>query len=88
MAKLNTDDTWVDEIPAIGPLVCEFRCAAKPGQVTWEPGQIPLTTAWDRGVLRVTVPRLHIHGCVAIQAGRHRPLSRTFAGEPATFPAK
>jgi hypothetical protein len=70
VAKLGTDDTWVDEIPEIGPFTLMLRLPASPWPVTWEPTGERLDAAWRRGTLTVTVPRFHIHGCVVLKASR------------------
>ena len=67
VAKLHTDDTWVDEIPEIGPFTCEVRRERKPARVTWEPGSKALKHEFSRGVVRITIPPFRIHGCIVIQ---------------------
>jgi len=42
VAKLGTDDTWVDEIPEVGPFTLALRLPRKPRAVTWEPGRAVL----------------------------------------------
>ncbi|OPZ28515.1 MAG: Alpha-L-fucosidase [Lentisphaerae bacterium ADurb.BinA184] len=69
VAKLGTDDTWVDEIPEVGPYSCGLRIASQPQTVTWEPGGQPLDWSWRDGRLQVTLPRFHIHGCLAVGDG-------------------
>jgi len=68
VAKLGADDTWVDEIPEVGPFTLALRLPRRPRAVTWEPGCAALRRAWKAGVLRVEVPRFRIHGCVAVRA--------------------
>jgi hypothetical protein len=67
VARLNTDDVWVDEIPAVGPITCEMRLHEAPEAVTWEPGGGALEHNWTEGVLTVVIPRLEIHGCVSVK---------------------
>lgn len=67
VAKLNTNDTWVDEIPTIGPITCEVRLPARPTTVTLEPGGEAATWQWADGIVTVTLPRLAIHACVKIR---------------------
>jgi hypothetical protein len=67
VARLGTDDTWVDEIPEVGPYACELRLAKKPRAVTWEPGGQQVDWNWQKGRLQVTLPRFHIHGCLAVK---------------------
>jgi len=66
VAKLGTDDVWVDEIPEIGPFQLELRMKKKAASVFWEPGHVPLAGVHNAGVLRVEIPRFKIHGCVVI----------------------
>ncbi len=67
VARLNTDDLWVDEIPVIAPITCEIRCAGQPPSVLClEPGHEPLDSEYSNGKLKVTLPRLHIHSCLSI----------------------
>jgi len=67
VAKLGGDDTWVDEIPEVGPYRIELRTPRKPKAVWWEPGHRELTAVHDRGVLCVEAPRFKIHGCVVVE---------------------
>lgn len=67
VAKLRSDDTWVDEIPEVGPYRVELRMSRKPKAVWWEPGRRNLAVGYDSGVLIVDVPRFKIHGCVAVE---------------------
>ncbi len=69
VARLVTDDAWVDEIPEVGPYACELRLAKKPLAVTWEPGGGKLDWTWKDGRLQVTLPRFQIHGCLAVREG-------------------
>lgn len=72
VAKLHTDDTWVDEIPEAGPFKLTLRLAAAPVAATWEPAGTELA-CWARGrVVSLTVPRFHLHGCVDIKLGSGR----------------
>jgi len=68
VARLNTDDTWVDEIPEVGPFRLELRTVQKPTAVRWEPGSEALAFEFRRGVLRLELPRFRIHGCVCVGA--------------------
>jgi hypothetical protein len=65
-----TDDLTVDDIPPVGPIVISVRCAEKPSTVTLEPGGDTMPFEFESGVLRVCVPRLEIHNCVAISPWR------------------
>jgi hypothetical protein len=66
ISRLNTDDTWVDEVPEVGPYSLTLRLPRKPARVRWEPEGRSLKSAWKKGVLTLNIPRFKIHGCVAI----------------------
>ncbi len=66
ICRLNSDDTWVDEIPEVGPYMCELRISKKPRAVSWEPGGHKPGWSWTAGLLKIEVPRFRIHGCAAI----------------------
>jgi len=66
VAVLNTNDTWVDEIPEVGPFRLELRIAHPPESAWWEPGHHELAMDLRDGVLRLEVPRLRIHGCAVV----------------------
>ncbi len=68
VAKLGTDDTWVDEIPETGGFTVELRLTKKPNAVTWEPGHTKIETTHKAGLLKLKVPSFRIHGCLAISA--------------------
>ena len=70
ISHVNSEDWWVDDIPAIGPITLDVKCAARPRTVTWEPGGVKLDFTHSAGRLRVVVPRLEIHGAVAITPWR------------------
>lgn len=67
VAKLGTDDLWVDEIPEVGPFALELQLPQPPRSVTWEPGGMDLACTYAAGTLRLDAPRFTIHGCVAIR---------------------
>ncbi len=56
----------VDYVPPIGPLNVTVRLPARPSKVTWEPGANAVESTWQDGVLRASIPRLEIHGVIAI----------------------
>ena len=66
LSHAGTDDLWVDDIPPVGPIQIQVRCARAPREVHLEPGHQKLHSTFKDGRLRVQVPRLEIHGCVAI----------------------
>ena len=55
-----------DEIPPIGPLAIAIRTGTRPGKVTLEPGGKRLPFKFKDGAIRLTVPRLEIHGVVVV----------------------
>jgi hypothetical protein len=61
VARLNSDDCWVDELPEVGPYTCRLRVAQRPGSLTLVPGGTALSFDWADGVLRFECPRLRIH---------------------------
>jgi hypothetical protein len=66
ISLVNSEDWWVDDIPALGPINLWIKCGGKPGEVSWQPGGAKLESSYRDGILRVTVPRLEVHGCVAV----------------------
>jgi hypothetical protein len=73
VAKLHTDDLWVDEIPEVGPFTLRLRLTVPPAAATWEPGGQALPYAARAGILRLEVPRFPLHGCVAVQLAQRPP---------------
>jgi len=67
VARLSSDDTWVDEIPNIGPFMLTLRLPKQPATVTWEPGNMPCVTTYKDGMLTIEAPRFQIHGCLRIE---------------------
>ncbi|NLO07145.1 MAG: family 10 glycosylhydrolase [candidate division WS1 bacterium] len=57
----------VESIPEVGPIEVRLRAGERPAAVTWEPAGEDLAWTHEDGVLRVTVPRLHIHGAVVVE---------------------
>ena len=66
VAKLGNDDMWVDEIPDAGPYDLELRLPRKPAAVWWEPEHRKLPYTFAAGVLRLSIPRFRLHGCVCV----------------------
>lgn len=66
MSKLHTDDIWVDEIPVVGPISCEIRIQKKPRKVVWEPEGKKIDFNYASQILSVTIPKVHIHGCLSV----------------------
>lgn len=69
ISRLHTDDTWVDEIPAVGPYQITVQTARQPDQVVWEPAGTPAACFWKDGVLTVTLPSVRIHTCLRVVGG-------------------
>ena len=67
LCRLNTDDTWVDEIPEVGPFFLRIRCEKKTGRATWEPGNHPAESHWEKGILTVMLPSVRIHTCLRVE---------------------
>ena len=67
VAKLGTDDLWVDELPTIGPITCRLRLPAPPARVTIEPEGGEADTQWQAGLLTAVLPHLHIHACLQLR---------------------
>jgi hypothetical protein len=56
-----------DAIPPAGPLTATIRQATKPARVTLEPGGQILEAMHENGRIRVTVPRVEIHGVIVVE---------------------
>lgn len=67
LSQVDADDVWVDDIPSIGPITFDIRCAAPPDEVRWQPGDVPAETSWHDGILQVILPHLNIHTCLTIR---------------------
>jgi hypothetical protein len=63
----STAYTLIDRVPELGPVTLDIRVPGKPRRITWEPEGKRLAGTWSRGAVRVTVPRLHIHGAVVVE---------------------
>ena len=55
------------EIPAVGPLAVTIRIGRKPARVTWEPEGQPLPFEYHEGEIKLTLPRLEIHGVILVR---------------------
>lgn len=67
ISHVNSDDYWVDEIPAIGPINVKLRTGQAPEEVVLEPGNQPLAHSFADGVLAIELPRLEIHACIVVR---------------------
>ncbi|MHB9133285.1 MAG: alpha-L-fucosidase [Armatimonadota bacterium] len=70
IARLHSDDVWVDEIPVVGPYTGWIQLPAKPSSVIIKPGDKPVEWSWEDGVLQFALPRLEIHACVVVLGAR------------------
>jgi hypothetical protein len=57
---------FTDFIPAIENIRVTVKAPARPSSVTWVPEGGKLSWTWSGGLLKVTVPRLEIHGVVVV----------------------
>ncbi len=55
-----------DHVPTVGPIEVTMKVARKPKRVRWLPDATRLRWTWDSGTLKLTVPRLNIHGIVVV----------------------
>jgi len=76
LSLVGSDDYWVDDIPSVGPFTFAIRCGRKPRSATWEPEGARAETRWNKSVLRVTLPRLEIHTCLALKGWTRRKSPR------------
>jgi hypothetical protein len=58
---------FTDFIPPVGPVRLTIKRAARPSAVSWVPDGGRLDWTWSDGLLRVTIPRLEIHGVVVVE---------------------
>jgi hypothetical protein len=70
LSHINTNDLWVEDIPAVGPIRSWIRCEKKPKRVTWEPGGQAAKYTYRNGVAEIVLPRLEIHTCLVIEPWR------------------
>jgi hypothetical protein len=56
----------VEEVPPVGPLTLRVRLAQAPKSVTVGPTKTGLQWSYDRGMLTITLNRLHVHEAVSI----------------------
>ena len=66
LCLLNTSDTWVDEIPEVGPYTVSIRTDTAPISATCEPGGHPLQIDYRQGIATVEIPRFHLHTCLRL----------------------
>jgi len=71
LSLLNAQDTWVDEIPPVGPYSLSLRLAHEPARITHVPVDTPLPFTYHDGILRVHIPVFHIHTALVITLGEH-----------------
>jgi hypothetical protein len=66
VAKLGTDDTWVDEIPEVGPYTIDIKLP-QPYKICWQPDNVELNIKYINGIIKIQIPRFKIHGCIVIE---------------------
>ena len=57
---------FTDFIPPLEDIHLTVKTPTRPKSVTWVPDGGPLDWSWSNGLLKVTVPKLKIHGVVVI----------------------
>jgi hypothetical protein len=57
---------FTDFVPPVGPLEVRLKVAVRPKSVRWLPEGGELKWSWKDGVLKTTVPSVHIHGIVVV----------------------
>jgi hypothetical protein len=67
LVNYQPDDTWVDEIPTIGPITCRLRLAERPSAVRVVPAGPPVEWTWNAGWLEMRLARLAIHACLVVR---------------------
>jgi hypothetical protein len=67
VAKLGSDDTWVDEIPTVGPITCRLRLPGEAHAVKVVPGDEAVPWRCEGGVCEMRLERLRIHACLVIE---------------------
>ena len=66
LSLLNAQDTWVDEIPRVGPYTLTLRLARAPESITLVPGDTPLPFTFRDGILHTQIPSFHIHAALLL----------------------
>jgi hypothetical protein len=60
--------TIIDHIPAVGPVTLKIHADIKPSSVTLIPADCTIDVAEDKGGIHITIPSLHIHNVVVLNA--------------------
>jgi hypothetical protein len=58
--------SFIDHVPAVGPVDVSLKCGSKPKSVRWLPEGSAVKWTWKDGRLRATVPSVHIHGVLVV----------------------
>jgi hypothetical protein len=64
---------FTDLIPTLEAITVTVKTEKRPGLVTWAPEGGRLDWSWSEGRLKVTIPRLKIHGVLVIGGSTARP---------------
>lgn len=56
-----------DHVPGVGPVEVRLRAADKPGRVYWVPDGGEVEWSWADGIVRATIPTLHLHGVLVAE---------------------
>lgn len=71
LCQIGSDDLWVDEVPAVGPINVWLKCDPKTVQAQWQPGGNVAEMSMKDGHVQIVLPKLEIHSCLEIK-GFHR----------------
>ncbi|MGO8748749.1 MAG: hypothetical protein ACLQNE_22490, partial [Thermoguttaceae bacterium] len=63
---LGDRHTMTDFVPPVGPIKVRVRVGRRPKEVLWVPEGGPVPWSWEKDVLSVTVPTVHVHGVVVV----------------------
>jgi hypothetical protein len=66
-AQAGNDYITVDSVAPVGPLTVALRLPRAPQRVVWEPGGMPIQGRWQNGTFQAAIPRLEIHGVLAVE---------------------
>lgn len=67
-AGVDRNNGWPEQILPVPGVMVQLRCANRPGKVMLEPQGTPAEWTYRDGVLRVSVPEVHIHRAISVQS--------------------